>query len=306
MTAATGSTAPRALTIAAAAVIVTLTAAAFWLSYAHLQSVAAAYGLAQSPERAWAWPATLDLFIVAGELLLLRASLTGTTDWWAVGLTVTGSTGSIALNISGVGAHAATLAYVVAAVPPSAALLAFGALMRQVHDALATADVRTADVSTDAPVSVDVRTPDALRTAADGPADAPADDDAPAADQPASAPAAEPPAAPLPTVHTAPARPRTRQTPGAASVSRPVRTDDELLADLQTLRTGADEPLSQRAVLAALGIGAPRLRALLDGHGLTLEPLPTPGRPLALVADDDQEQQQRPERVAAMAGGGER
>jgi hypothetical protein len=297
---ATGSTAPRALTIAAAAVIVTLTAAAFWLSYAHLQSVAAAYGLAQSPARAWAWPATLDLFIVAGELLMLRASLTGRTDWWAIGLTVTGSTGSIGLNISGVGAHAATLAYVVAAVPPSAALLAFGALMRQVHDALATADVRTADVSTDAPVSVDVRTPDALRTAADGPADAPAVDDAPAADQPASATADETPAAPLPKVRTATARPRARQTPGAASVSRPVRTDDALIADLQTLRTGADGPLSQRAVLAALGIGAPRLRALLDAHGLTLEPLPTPGRPLALVAADDTDREQQPAAAAAL------
>ncbi len=68
--------APRTLALAAAGVIVALTAAAFWLSYAHLQSVAAAHGLAASQERAWAWPATLDLFIVAGELLLLRASLT--------------------------------------------------------------------------------------------------------------------------------------------------------------------------------------------------------------------------------------
>jgi hypothetical protein len=53
-------------------------------------------------------------------------------DWWAVGLTVAGSGGSIALNVWGVG-QAAAIDYVVAAIPPTAALLAFGALMRQIH-----------------------------------------------------------------------------------------------------------------------------------------------------------------------------
>ena len=77
----------RWLTGAAAVVIVALTGAAFWLSYAHLHTVAAEHGLGASPARAWAWPATLDLFIVAGELLMLRASLARATDWWAVGLT---------------------------------------------------------------------------------------------------------------------------------------------------------------------------------------------------------------------------
>lgn len=124
------------LAIGAALVIIALTAAAFWLSYAHLHAVAASHGLASSFSRAWAWPATLDLFIVAGELLMLRASLARTTDWWAIGLTVVGSGGSIALNVFGVGGND-PLAYVVAAVPPTAALLAFGALMRQVHSLLA-------------------------------------------------------------------------------------------------------------------------------------------------------------------------
>jgi hypothetical protein len=259
--------APRALTIAAAGVIVALTIAAFWLSYAHLQTVAATYGLAASPARAWAWPATLDLFIVAGELLLLRASLTARTDWWAIGLTVTGSGGSIALNISGVGAGAHILDYVVAAVPPTAALLAFGALMRQVHDALATPDAH-ADAT--GPETVDD------------------------AGQPATAPTPAPPADPAATAPPAP-RPsktpqRARQTPGAAKNARPVRTDAELLDALHTLRTGATAPLSQRAVLAALGIGVPRLRALLAEHGLTLDPLPAPAAaPLHLV-DTDQQQ----------------
>lgn len=127
----------RALAIAAGLVIVALTAAAFWLSYAHLAEVALAHGMKGKAVRAWAWPATLDLFIVAGELLMLRAALNHRVDWWAIGLTVAGSGGSIALNVAGVGGSAELLDYVVAAVPPTAALLAFGALMRQVHQALA-------------------------------------------------------------------------------------------------------------------------------------------------------------------------
>lgn len=127
----------RALAIAAGLVIVALTAAAFWLSYAHLAEVALAHGMEKKEIRAWAWPATLDLFIVAGELLMLRAALQGRVDWWAIGLTVAGSGSSIALNVAGVGSHAEPLDYVVAAVPPTAALLAFGALMRQIHQALA-------------------------------------------------------------------------------------------------------------------------------------------------------------------------
>ena len=126
----------RALAIAAGVVIVALTAAAFWLSYAHLAEVAHQHGMQDKEVRAWAWPATLDLFIVAGELLMLRAAIGRKVDGWAIGLTVVGSGGSIALNVAGVGSNAELLDYVVAAVPPTAALLAFGALMRQIHQAL--------------------------------------------------------------------------------------------------------------------------------------------------------------------------
>lgn len=145
----------RALAIAAGLVIIALTAAAFWLSYAHLAEVASAHGLQGSPVRAWAWPATLDLFIVAGELLMLRAALAKRVDWWAIGLTTVGSLGSIVLNVAGVTgtrdpSAVPLLDYVVAAVPPTAALLAFGALMRQVHQALAGAAVE----DTPAPAAV--------------------------------------------------------------------------------------------------------------------------------------------------------
>ncbi|GAB2993580.1 hypothetical protein GCM10023080_069860 [Streptomyces pseudoechinosporeus] len=127
----------RAITALAAVLTVLLTAVAFWLSYEHLQEVAARHGMAEAVARSWAWPATVDLFIVIGELLILRASLAHRVDWWAIGLVTAGDGASIALNVAGVGQDANALNYVVAAVPPVAALLAFGALMRQVHAYLA-------------------------------------------------------------------------------------------------------------------------------------------------------------------------
>ncbi|MET9901909.1 DUF2637 domain-containing protein [Streptomyces sp. NPDC006446] len=123
----------RAITALAYVLTVVLTAVAFWLSYEHLQEVAARHGMAEAVARSWAWPATVDLFIVIGELLILRASLAHRVDWWAIALVTTGDGASIALNVAGVGQDAEALDYVVAAVPPVAALLAFGALMRQVH-----------------------------------------------------------------------------------------------------------------------------------------------------------------------------
>ncbi len=133
--------AERYVLAAAGAVIVALTIASFWLSYAHLAEVAGQHGLGGSLTRQWAWPGTVDAFIVTGELLMLRAGLKRVTDGWAIGLTVTGSVGSIALNVAGV--HGSTdapvplLDYIVAAVPPTAALLAFGVLMRQIHQLVA-------------------------------------------------------------------------------------------------------------------------------------------------------------------------
>lgn len=124
--------------VTAGIVIIALTGGAFWLSYAHLAEVAGQHGLGHSPARQWAWPASLDAAIIAGELLMLRAGLRKEVDWWAIALTATGSVGSIALNIAGVsstgnGGSVPVLDYVVAAVPPTAALVAFGVLMRQIH-----------------------------------------------------------------------------------------------------------------------------------------------------------------------------
>ncbi|MEU5240004.1 DUF2637 domain-containing protein [Streptomyces lydicus] len=134
----TKQTAEQYALIAAGAVIVALTAGGFWLSYAHLAEVAGQHGLKSSPVRQWTWPATLDAFIIAGELLMLRAGLRRVTDGWAIALTATGSVGSIALNVAGVSGAGGPgakplLDYVVAAIPPTAALMAFGVLMRQIH-----------------------------------------------------------------------------------------------------------------------------------------------------------------------------
>ncbi|MES9592016.1 DUF2637 domain-containing protein [Streptomyces sp. NPDC094045] len=134
----TKQAAERYALVAAGLVIMGLTAGGFWLSYAHLAEVAGQHGLGGSPTRQWAWPATLDAFIVAGELLMLRAGLRRVTDGWSIALTAIGSVGSIALNVAGASGtgHAGrvpVLDYVVAAVPPTAALLAFGVLMRQIH-----------------------------------------------------------------------------------------------------------------------------------------------------------------------------
>ncbi|MGW0854160.1 DUF2637 domain-containing protein [Streptomyces sp. NPDC002690] len=124
------------LTVGAAVLTTALTVVSFWLSFEALHDLATDHRL--RGERAWAWPATIDSFIGIGEILILRASLLRRVDPWAIALTAAGSVGSIVLNVASVGVSKDVLDYVVAAVPPVAALLAFGVLMRQVHEFLAS------------------------------------------------------------------------------------------------------------------------------------------------------------------------
>lgn len=173
------------LAIAAAVIITGITGIAFWLSYHHLHDVAAAHGLGGDPARAWAWPAVLDLFYLAGELLILRASWLRTVDYWAIALTALGAAGSIGLNVAGVGSGAEPLEYIVAAVPPVAALLAFGALMQQVHRWFDRTPVAAPSASVDAPVVERVVAPAEPRPAVVPP-------------PPAEPPAIERPTAPAP------------------------------------------------------------------------------------------------------------
>lgn len=295
-------TARTGLAAGAAVVTVALTAAAFWLSYEHLHDVAAANGLGRSPARAWAWPATVDLFIVAGELLILRASLIGRgMDWWAVTLAASGSLGSIALNVAGVGEGAQPMEYVVAAVPPTAALVAFGALMRQVHNALAGAhpalaapapapaaavaqpdapaparpDAHPAPaLAADAPPAPDAHphpTPDAPAPAASAPAPSAAPGCASPAGHSTDAPAPAPGLVlalhrqPWPLHPAMTARPHPDAHPDPDTDAR-TRTAPDTDADLIASARALDGPVSLRRLQRELGIGqtrAQRIRAAL-------------------------------------------
>jgi hypothetical protein len=239
-----------ALAITAGVVTVALTALAFWLSYEHLHDIAGAHLLTGS--RAWAWPGTVDAFIIVGELLTLRASLNNRIDWWAIALAAFGSVGSIALNICGVGVRASALDYTVAAVPPTAALVAFGALMRQVHEAL--------DRIADAPAPV---------------ADAPADTAFDRAASEATALAAPAPGTGALVLDLAPMLPPIREVtadaqpvafvPQPAARPRPggaTATDEQLIVQARAL--AANGPLSLRRMQTALSIGQARAQRIRD------------------------------------------
>jgi Protein of unknown function (DUF2637) len=115
-----------------AAVTVIGTAVGFWLSYAGLHSFAVQAGLS-GPE-AWAWPASVDLFILVGELgITISALRDGRTDWRAWGYFAAGCGPSVTFNVLHVTQHFPPWGkYAVAATPPVAAVLALAALMQQV------------------------------------------------------------------------------------------------------------------------------------------------------------------------------
>ncbi|MGY0060261.1 DUF2637 domain-containing protein [Streptomyces sp. LZ34] len=244
----------RAITAVAGVLTVVLTAAAFWLSYEHLQEVAARHGMADAVARSWVWPATVDLFIVIGELLILRASLAHKVDWWAIGLVTAGDGGSIALNVAGVGQNAGALDYVVAAVPPVAALLAFGALMRQVHAYLArraTTGVNPPLPGVEAPSTPVTTTID--RTPAEAPADA-----ALAAVAVPELPAAEPGVEAVPTavnVEASPVEARSTAVDLCSPVIYPNRVDQLVRALYGTDFTQPNTARMTEA-MAAAGLGA--------------------------------------------------
>lgn len=108
------------------------TAVGFWLSYSGLHDFALRAGL-RGPE-AWAWPSSVDLFIAAGEAGVTISALRKESDWPAWGYLALGLAMSVTGNVLHV--HRGPLPwppYAVAAVPPVAAMLALGALLRQVY-----------------------------------------------------------------------------------------------------------------------------------------------------------------------------
>ena len=258
---------------AAGIVIVALTAGAFWLSYAHLADVAGQHGLGTSPVRRWAWPATLDAFIVAGELLMLRAGLRRVTDGWAIAVTAIGSVGSIALNVAGVSGTGNVgtvprLDYVVAAVPPTAVMVAFGVLMRQIHQLVEQPGDHSDMVSIqvpEPPVTTSVQPAEPSSVAVAQPAETPGERVQPAElpRQPVQAtelPAAGSVQSPEPLSDAAESKPRGGRPPGAPL---------DVLVEIGRAAAAEQGKLTRAVVRTAvedkgLTIGSKRLTEVMD------------------------------------------
>lgn len=125
---------PRTITALVVALVLSVIAATvvgFWLSYAGLHAFAFRAGL-RGPE-AWAWPASVDLFILAGELGVTISAVRGERDKVAWVYLIGGAALSVLFNVVHVWLHPVWWGrYAVAAVPPIAAIAALAALMRQV------------------------------------------------------------------------------------------------------------------------------------------------------------------------------
>jgi hypothetical protein len=124
------------LTIGIVAGMVTAAAAAtavgFWLSYGGLHAFAWRAGL-RGPE-SWAWPASVDLFIAAGEAGVTISALRRRRDPMAWVYLVLGFGASVTGNVLHVDPAVLHWAkYAVAATPPAAAMLALAALLRHVY-----------------------------------------------------------------------------------------------------------------------------------------------------------------------------
>ena len=125
----------KSLIAASVIAVVFASAVGFWLSYAGLHAFAFRAGL-RGPE-AWAWPASVDLFILAGELGVTISAVKGRHDKIAWAYLTGAALLSVTFNVLHVQADPVWWGrYAVAAVPPAAAILALAALMRQVFRGL--------------------------------------------------------------------------------------------------------------------------------------------------------------------------
>jgi hypothetical protein len=129
-------TLPARIVTGVAACMVVATAAAtavgFWLSYRGLHDFALRAGLTGA--EAWAWPASVDLVIAAGEAGVTISALRQHKDWAAWVYLAVGFAASVTGNVLHVDpAGLFWTRYAVAAVPPVAAMLALAALLRQAY-----------------------------------------------------------------------------------------------------------------------------------------------------------------------------
>lgn len=117
----------KTISVVTAGLVLFLAGAAFVLSYDALHGLALDNGI--KPSLAWLWPLTLDAFMIAASLAVLRASLNSegkVYQWTLVGAF---TLASIAFNV----VHAPTtlLARSIFALPPLVVFLAFELLMKQ-------------------------------------------------------------------------------------------------------------------------------------------------------------------------------
>jgi hypothetical protein len=110
-----------------ALLVLFLAGAAFILSYDALHALAQANGVKR--DLAWLWPLTLDAFMIASSLAVLRASLNRERTWYPWILVGLFTLASIAFNV--LHAPETWLARAVFALPPAVVFLSFELLMGQ-------------------------------------------------------------------------------------------------------------------------------------------------------------------------------
>ena len=245
---------------------VAATVTGFWLSYAGLHSFALRSGLHGA--EAWAWPASVDLFIMVGELGLTVSAIRHIKDPLAWGYLLAGFGPSVVFNVLHVAAVTPAWGrYAVAAVPPVAAMLALAALMRQVFRLAVEEHLTTAPAPGTAPGNALAPAPGAHPDSGPGahPESAPPDA---LATHPESAPedAPAPGRAPHPDTPGQPTRDRTRsrtrKRPEARTRSAPVTEHDAEAEFIDELAAGTVP--SQGEIRARLHVGQDRARQLQD------------------------------------------
>ena len=124
--------AARALNRGTTSGVIGLAVAGFAMSYDALHSLALTQGV--PPALAWMWPLVVDGFIVVASLSVVRAVADGRRAGYPWLLVLTFSTISVTFNV----VHAAptVVARFVAAIPPTALVLSFELLMRQLRQQL--------------------------------------------------------------------------------------------------------------------------------------------------------------------------
>lgn len=154
----------QAAVAALALATIAATIVGFWLSYRGLHQFAVLGG--DRGSEAWAWPAAVDLFTLAGELGVTISALTRKNDPLSWALLVAGFVPSVGFNVLRIDPFTVTWAhYAVAAVPPVSAMLALAALLRQVYRlVLAMAPASGEAVSAAAPTDAESAAAESLRT----------------------------------------------------------------------------------------------------------------------------------------------